>query len=213
METIEYKNHKIHIYHDEYASSPREDCNLSTFAFFHKRYELANETEFDSSEFDYWEEMEAKIHSTRDILYCAPVSMYDHSGISLSLGSPTCRFDSGYIGFAFITKQAVREAYMVKRITAATKKRAIEALKQELSIYDDFLNENCFRFTVEDENDEYVDDCCGFIGFDHEESGLLDSAKNSIEWNIKQKRKRHFQALKTWIKNSVPLNKRAQLAF
>ena len=45
-----------------------------------------------------------------------------------------------------------------------------------------------FRYSVSDQNGDSVDSCGGFYGYDHEKSGLLNDAKQLIEWDIKQKR-------------------------
>lgn len=48
------------------------------------------------------------------------------------------------------------------------------------------------------------DSCWGYYGYP-EDSGLLDDAKASIDYHIEQERKNHFEQVKTWIKNHVPL--------
>lgn len=52
---------------------------------------------------------------------------------------------------------------------------------------------------------EIEESCFGFYGDDYEKSGLLDAARDSIDWHIDNENKRHQKQVKLWIKNSVPL--------
>ena len=51
-----------------------------------------------------------------------PVSVYDHSGVSLYIGThKVCQFDSGRVGFILLTKEDAYERFMTKRITKRLK--------------------------------------------------------------------------------------------
>lgn len=180
LQTIEHNDHAIEIYYDEWPESPRDWENLCDFVFFHKRYSLPNELGMDSERYDSWEEMERDIRKKNDVLFVLPVSMYDHGGVSLSIGGPSCPWDSGYIGFIVAQKQKVRNAYGIKRITQKHKQRALRQAESELRTFDQYVNGEVFDFIVRDGNGDIVDSCGGFFGCDHEASGLLDQAKSSI---------------------------------
>jgi len=210
MKTIEYKGYTIEIDHCDYAGDPREWDNLSTFVFSTKSYSLANELDIDYSDFNSMGEAEAYIRRNFDVLEVLPVSAYIHGGISLSIGSPTCRWDSGYIGFIVIEKEKVREGFRIKRITKEFKEKSIEIAKSELETYSQYLNGEVYGYNTYDKDGEDIDSCWGYYGYDHEESGLLDSAKYYIDYHIEKQTKSKYERIKTFIKNNVPLNVRMQ---
>jgi hypothetical protein len=103
-ETIEYKGHTVRLRPDQDAESPRE-CfgRFTTFAFFHKRYSLGDKVPIKSEDYSGWTEMEADIRRRYKPRYITPVYMYDHSGLVLSTTPFSCPWDSGQVGFMWIT--------------------------------------------------------------------------------------------------------------
>jgi len=71
----------------------------------------------------------------------------------------------------------------------SVKQKAIDLLRGEINAYDDYLTGNVYGYTIEptDKNKsiECDDSCWGFYG-DHENSGLLESAKGSIDYAIEK---------------------------
>jgi hypothetical protein len=61
------------------------------------------------------------------------------------------------------------------------------------------------------ESEDFNDSCWGFYGDNHEKSGLLDMARESIDHHLKDKRKKRTQRIKTLISNHVPLNERQKI--
>ena len=103
-ETIEYKGHIVQLRPDQDAGNPRE-CfdHHTTFAFFHRRYNLGDKVEIKSEDYRGWNEMEADIRRRYKPRYITPVYMYDHSGLALSTTPFSCPWDSGQAGFMWIT--------------------------------------------------------------------------------------------------------------
>ena len=103
-ETIEYKGHVARLLPDTDAGNPRECFDYTaTFAFFHKRYRLGDKVEIKSEDYSGWTEMERDIVRIYKPLYITPVYMYDHSGLVLSTSPFPCPWDSGQVGFMWIT--------------------------------------------------------------------------------------------------------------
>ena len=100
----EYKGHIVRLRPDQDAGNPRE-CfdHITTFAFFHKRYSLGDKVEIKSEDYPGWNEMEADIRRRYKPRYITPVYMYDHSGLVLSSTPFSCPWDSGQVGFMWIT--------------------------------------------------------------------------------------------------------------
>lgn len=183
IEIIKYKSCNIIINIDEDAENPRRWDNIGTMICFHNRYNLGDKKHgFDSNNYSSWKELEADIYKNNDICVCLPLYLYDHSGITISTKAFSCNFDSGQIGFIYISKQKVRYEYNAKRISHELKERVKQYLINEVKTYDDYISGNVFCYDIEIiETGEEIDNCCGYYGNDHEKSGLLECARSMID--------------------------------
>lgn len=152
---------RINIVYDEDAESPREWSNLSTILAFHKRYSLNEDKNCpcDAYNFDK-EEVDEYINDIEKAGgYVSPLYMYDHSGISLSTGGFSCKWDSGQLGFIHVTKEKLDENNLdISKDLDKIK----EIIRYELDIYNDYLAGFCYR--IIDNADELT--CGGYIGRD-----------------------------------------------
>ena len=172
---IENEKYKLEIFDDLNPCSPREFDNLGTMVCFHRRYNLGDETELKSSDFSSWEELENYLYKEEDALIAIPVFMYDHSGLWINTTGFSCPWDSGQVGYIYISKEKVRREYSCKRISKKLKKMIREMLCSEVDIYNDYLSGNVYGFTLTDkENAEEIDSSCGFYGTDYIENGIFD---------------------------------------
>jgi hypothetical protein len=193
-ESLEYKGYTIKIEIDSDPMNPRTEFdNACKMACFHKRYNLGDKHDYNHDDYNNWDEMEKAIKRNEDVALIEPLYMYDHSGITISTSSFSCRWDSGQIGFVYITKQSVRECYGIKRITKKYLEKAQSLLDGEVKTYDNYLTGSVYGYNVvkvdEDGDEEDIDSCWGFFGYDHEKSGLLDYARNAIDCDIEYKKK------------------------
>ena len=172
---IENEKYKLEIFDDLNPCSPREFDNLGTMVCFHRRYNLGDETELKSSDFSSWEELENYLYKEEDALIAIPVFMYDHSGLWINTTGFSCPWDSGQVGYIYISKEKVREDYGCKRISKKLKEMIREILCSEVDLYNDYLSGNVYGFTLTDkENAEEIDSSCGFYGTDYIENGIFD---------------------------------------
>jgi len=93
-----------------------------------------------------------------------PLGLYDHSGISMYVGSQPSPFDpggwdSGQVGWIYVSAEKARKEFGRK-----WRKRAEECLRAEVKVYDDFITGNVWGFVVEGADGECVDSCWGFVG-------------------------------------------------
>lgn len=211
IETINHKGYQIKIYQNDMAEDPREWENLGTMMCFHNHYTLGDKHNYSEDDFSSWRDVYDFIMKEYDPLWIIPLSLYDHSGITISHGSPSCPWDSGYVGFHFIPKAKVREEYSVKRISKKLKEEIRIRLDCELETYDNYLRGSVYGYQIEHPERDELDSCWGFYGWDHEKSGLLTDAESSVEWDIKDReeeyqkeRRAHINKLKNLIKNRVP---------
>ncbi len=166
-ETVQYKGYSIRIVQDTDPMSPRDWDNLGTIACGHSRYTLGDE-QIETGNFEGWDDVRASLvaDGARIIL---PLRLFDHSGISMSVGSGAHPhdpggWDSGQVGFVYVTAAKLREEYSVKRITRAIETKAEEVLRAEVSTYNEYLTGDVYGYVIEDPGGEQVDSCWGYYG-------------------------------------------------
>ena len=182
----EDKRYRFRILYDDNCSeenNPRTWDNLGTMVCFHKSYNLGDETEYDSSDYSSWDEMLEDIEKNEDPLIVLPLYLLDHSGLSINttgfnnLGY-IGMYDSGQVGFIYITKEKVREEFSAKRISSKLKDRIETYLKNEVTMYDNYLRGDIYGFILEEKEEcdsegdcEYneIESEWGFMGIDDDE--------------------------------------------
>jgi hypothetical protein len=181
VETIEKGNYKINIFQDECAENPRKEWdNATTMLCFHSRYNLGDKNPYHKDEFSSWEEFEKEIIRTYKPVVIKPVYLYDHSGITVSTSPFGCSWDSGQVGFIFVSREQALHEYGGKKVTKKHKEWAYRIIESEMKCYDYYVRGDVYGFKVEDENGEEIDSCWGFYGSNHKESGLIEHAMDYI---------------------------------
>ncbi len=151
-----------------------------------------------------------------------PLTLYDHSGLSMRTGLSGWRWDSGQVGYIYVTKKKLEKEFGWKKLTKKRIKKVEQILEKEVEIYSYYLEGAVYGYVIEDEDGNEIDDgsCWGFFGYDWEENGLLRDARGEIDWEIKKRKEerlkelhRHFEQVKTYIKNHVPLIYRKPLTI
>jgi len=155
---------------------PRENENLGTMVCFHKRYTLGDKTELNSEMFNGWEEMYDYLIKEKKAVMVLPLYLYDHSGISMKVGSfqgylpqGHAEFDSGQVGFIYCTKEDL------KRI-GITKAKAEKSLMAEVGEYNQYIQGDVYCLVKETYNKdkEQIDqeNCGGYYGYIEAEKAL-----------------------------------------
>jgi hypothetical protein len=161
---------------DNDPTNPREDENLGNMVCFHNRYSLGDKSELNSDMFNSWQELYSYLIKEKNAITILPLYLYDHSGISIKVGSfrgllpqGHAEFDSGQVGFIYTTKEDL------KRI-GVTKAKADKSLREEVEHYNRYLRGDIYFIVREtfDHNKEQVDyDICGgYYGMDYAEKAL-----------------------------------------
>jgi hypothetical protein len=169
----EYKEYKIEIKQEDYPPDPRKEFDhLGTIISLHSRYALGEKHSFSSSAeiLSYLQDISA---------YWLPVYLYDHSGITIATKPYSCPWDSGQIGVIYVSKAKAIEAFGPR-----PRRKALKCLESEIREYDDYLTGNVYGYEIIGNDGEIVDSCGGYYG-NPEESGLLQAAKESIDYTIK----------------------------
>lgn len=149
-------------------------CNIETLleeqevikvAYSHRNYILGNEKIGDLESFLLDKLGQTYTRSSIDNLisrfkrkyYVLDLYLYDHSGLALNTTGFHCRWDSGQIGFVYIDKETAKKE-------SWNKKRALQYMENVVKEMDNIVRGNQYGFRIEDENDDIIGACGGFIG-------------------------------------------------
>lgn len=172
---------QLELHQDYSPQSPREWDNLGTMACFHTRYDLGDEGHgIDQSDFSGWEAIEDHIDFENPDCVILPLYLYDHSGITIKTTPFSCPWDSGQIGFIFITRDKINEEY--GNHGGRTDEEIEQFLRNEVAVYDQYLTGDIYGFILRDKPCEHCDDetgdelnsCWGFYGDNPIDNGIVD---------------------------------------
>lgn len=188
----------VYLARDEDPQDPREDDNASHMVCFHPRYSLGDKHEFKSpDEFrEWWKE-----HGKGGELM--PLYLMDHSMIGMSTGDYGDMWDSGQVGWTYVTAEEIRREWATgNRITKKAREQARNYLRADVETYDDYLQGNVYGYIIEDASGKHLDSCWGFFGRKYaEEEGRaalrceIDHAKKERRKQIKRDRERANEQL------------------
>ena len=183
VKELKSNNKVLKIFIDENPENPRKAWdNLGTFVCFHKRYDLGDKHNYSSSDYDSWDEMESAIIKQEDVAVILPLYLYDHSGITMNTTGFSCGWDSGQVGFIYVSRETLRKEYSVKRISNKIVEKATKLLIGEVETYDQYIKGDVYGFKVFNvescdkgcEHEEEIDSCWGFYGDNFIENGLIE---------------------------------------
>lgn len=182
---------------DNYPCNPREWDNLGTMVCWHRRYNLGDPHNYHSPEYffedlleqvvdlnneEFWEFADALDENIRERILAAhylilPVYMYEHSGIALSTRPFSCRWDSGQVGYIYVSYEDIAREY--GEVNDETIARARRVLEAEVEEYSSYLAGNVYCVLVyeyypEDDFYELIDSVGGFIGDSMADTGMAE---------------------------------------
>lgn len=196
-----YRGFEIKCEREEDYENPREFSEpLGSMICFHRRYSLGDKHYMDIDELK-------EIVAMPDTI-ALPLYLYDHGGITMRTSSFSCLWDSGQVGFIYVTHEELRHEFQVRRVSPKLQATARRILETEVEEYDMYLRGDVFHVFVEDDDGEMIDSC-GWIygGPEH----VLPEFRAAIDRHIQDKRKERWTRMKELIRNSVPLNLRQRI--
>ena len=214
-ELFTYKGYKIKIKVDDDHMNPRKDWDHGT-TIYSKAKPIENETDYAFSYElqDFSESKKFFMFHNEPIYAILPLyfvhNYNDHCAISTE-------HDFGQIGWIYITQANFKQIYFSTKedFKAYHPNKTIgeycrELLKYHVQIYENYLNGECYRYTITDSSGEEIDDgsCGSYFGNDHQKSGLCNDAETLIDAEIRYNLKQRFKHLKSYIKSAVPLQYR-----
>jgi len=151
---------------DECKISPRHDDNLGVMICFHKRYTLGDKHDYKVDNYNGWDEMKSDIIKNENVCVILPLYLYDHSGITMNTTGFSCPWDSGRVGFVYVSKENVRKEYNVKHITKKIRDKVTKVLIGEVETYDKYLTGEVYCFEILDEDKNIIESCGGYYDMD-----------------------------------------------
>ena len=213
-DSYNYKGFTINVEQDPDPWNPRDDDNLTVMACFHKRYVLGDKGHgLDIDDYSGWDEMLAAITKKHKPAVIAQLFLYDHSGLSIKIGSFNgllpqghAEFDSGPVGFIWITKEAARKEYGWKKLTKSRIAQLQKYIEGDVQTYDDYLSGSVYGYIIVDSDGNPIDDGgrWGFYGDESvQENGYaIQEAKGIIDQEIRSR-----------IRAALPENNPAQMTL
>jgi len=159
------KGIRIEFFQDDY--NPRKKMeNLTKMVCFYPPYNLGDDHDYYKSDYNTWEELAQAILSSENVLLLKPLYVYDHSSITISTTSFTYPWDSGQIGWIYITKE------QAERMRTPPDKFE-EVMENEIKMYNTYLARNIYGLNIY-EDGELIDSCGGFVGDNPHTNGMLE---------------------------------------
>lgn len=180
-------NRVLKIEQQDNPESPREWDNLGTMACFHGRYTLGDkDIPFHTDDFGGWDEMREHLEKALEAVVILPLYLYDHSGITMNTTGFSCRWDSGQVGFIYVTKDKIKEEY--GEVSEEAIQKATQVLEGEVKTYDQYLTGDIYGFRLVKkstcdhghDHEEEIDSCWGFYGSDIKTNGMIDHFPEDI---------------------------------
>jgi hypothetical protein len=183
VETENIDKYQIDIIQDSDPESPREWDNLGKMVCFHSSYNLGDKHDYNHNNYNGWDEMEKDIIRNENVGVILPLYLYDHSGITMNTTGFSCRWDSGQVGFIFISKEKIREEFGHKYVTQKVRDRVEKLLVGEVQTYDQYLTGDVYGYRITDtETDEELDSCWGFYGQEY----CMTEAKRIVDYYLEK---------------------------
>ena len=106
-----------------------------------------------------------------------PIWGYDHGGLAINTsrsGQFADPWDSGMLGYIYVSKKQVKEEYNWKYLTAQRIEKIKSYLRSEVEIYDYYLQGRVYGYVSTCDLCGEEDSCWGFYGEEWKENGLMD---------------------------------------
>ena len=193
MESIEYKGWTIEVSVDDDPQNPRDWQDDSHMVCFHNKYRLGDKHDLNMNDFNSWEEVKTHLIDECGAVAILPLGLYDHSGISMYVGTRIDPWDSGQVGFIYAT------AADMASYGYTTIEQAEEHLRNDVEVYDRYLRGDIYRFRIYKK--EECDHCHAISNIEgdsnsgwEDPAGCITEAKSLIDWEVEQAAKREVSA-------------------
>ena len=173
----------VRTYYDNYPTDPRSWDNLGTMVCFHKRHDLGDTTDYRSQDYDAWGDLRNDIEENEGEVIILPLFLYEHGGSTIRTSPFGCQFDSGQVGFIYVSKDKIEKE-------GIDESKVIEYLENEVETYDKFLRGECFGYKVfkikicslGHKHEEEVESCFGY----YDEDDCMTDGVGMVDFHLKR---------------------------
>ena len=174
IKTLKLDDEQLKIYIDPEPINPRDWDNLGKMICWHNRYDLGDKHDYTIDEFHEF------LEKTNTVTL--PLFLLDHSGLRMKNTSFNDPWDSGKVGYIYITYDDIRKEYDRKRVSKKLITQVYKILQGETETYNQYISGDTYCYTLSklitcnlnEVHEEFIDSCGGFYGFNFKENGLLD---------------------------------------
>lgn len=186
--------------YDNSPESPRDWDNIGTVVIGHRKYSFGD---YDYKTLEDINEHEADVWRNDPHAIMLDIYMYKHGEIVLNTSGFSCPWDSGKVGFIYVTRERVREEMArpkykegeinpklskIKRITKADRERVEKVLRAEIETLSAWVNGEVYYVQITDnETGEVVESLGGVYGLDYAEE-YANEEVNRLVKNKEQER-------------------------
>lgn len=167
IKTIQQGNYIAKVHYDESPLNPRHFTNISHMVCFHKRYSLGdvNTNEYKFEDYNSWGDMRGDIMRRENVRMIKPLFLYDHGNISISMNDFADPWDSGQIGFIYVTNEEAE---------GISDDKLVAMLVNEVDEYNAYLNGEVYMYTIYEEevcnmgcaHQQWIDGGSGYFDID-----------------------------------------------
>lgn len=183
----------VEIHWEEDPYNPREEFDhLGTIVHWHRNYDLGESVRsiLEDPRMHNLAYFERYLSLCCDAAIILPISMIDHSGVSIWVASRRGEesiadpggWDSGQVGYIYCTREQIRTQYEAYGQThEQAMANAESCLRGEVAEYNAYMTGEVFYYTVVDEDGDVLESCGGFIGcMDECKDQGMDAAEGEI---------------------------------
>lgn len=189
------------VYDSEGAENPREEWDNAGTIFSHSPRVFASDKnaeclkvnvggrDGDGRFYCDYEPLERNvkgiINTNMGRAYVLPIYMYSHSGERISTIPFGDRWDSGLVGYIYMTEQKAKEEQLTRKDGKINWKAVKARLESEIETFDQYISGEVYGFISHNikngiiEEDE--DSCYGFFGSDIHKNGILDHIGEEVK--------------------------------
>ena len=186
-----YRGYRISIDADDEPLNPRDEFEpMGKMICFHNRYNLGDEHNYSPDTLmlelaqdvcpDLSDEAEeAEINKIiNDKYVILELYLYDHGNLTMSSAPFSCPWDSGQVGVILMTKEQARQEYGNDPDYIA---RATQYMENEIKTYDAYLSGNVFGWQLYDPEENLIDSCSGYYGYDENIDWIMSEVKAIVD--------------------------------
>ena len=182
----------LKVYYDSDVENPREFVEYDSVIAYKSQYTLGEE--IIPEPIDWLEEKlnvakkyeysNARLAELEEIFFdrfiAKRIYLYDHSSLAVSTSPFSNKWDSGQVGYIYISKEKVRANYGAKKVGKKLKQLVLDNLEAEVEELNHYVSGEVFGFKILDSEGSVVDSCWGFYGDNFLENGMLDNIDTSL---------------------------------